>query len=407
MPMLSRHEVECVLAFLTPPELGAALRVCRLWKCAMDKARCFGFTTVCLESDITSAVSHLHPSTLAQLTRSAFARHVTTLGHPTENQRLNANTLNLDVCRLTRITTLHCRLRAKDVDSIRFPRTLTSISMIIETHRLTNSILEAMVPLDGLTELTMAWLSGIQSNISFAPLQRIPSLTQLVIKNWMFANPNALDDSQVMQLQALPHLTCMVLENFPQSSRHRLYQAPHSLQWQDIGWIPDLDAGMSTAVSRLSRLTRLATGHCTDLACLPHLKDLQSLTVHFTSEAWPMADLERALESCTRLTHLDLAGSSEPPIELSLIVSRMPHLSSLCLVQFQPITFDFLLHTKQLRTLAFHGIHIPSIPEQLFTCSRLEHLFILSALSWYGHTSKCNALYRRLVTALPHFKTLD
>ena len=125
----------------------------------------------------------------------------------------------------------------------------------------------------------------------------------------------------------MPSLRTMDVNRLSGAALLYMLRPPHSLQWQEIHIVREIDDELATELSTLPTLTKLGTISCRSVAFLPALTRLRSLELWMDSEARLSADIVAGLPSCSQLTELMLRNAAD--VTSRDLSQALPHLSQL------------------------------------------------------------------------------
>jgi len=364
---LYRHALESIFGFLSLADLSRVTAVTRAWSAAVD--------SMCR---IYAAVEQFP---LAAGT-SRLARHVGIIGSEVVPVAFHQDEMQLACSRLSGLHTLHWRLLSHLASSPQLPPSLTALTI---------DALEAS-----------AWAA----NYCAATASRLPKLISLTLSNSSLFSfvPFQLDsaaplhtlsldedlsDRQAVELRGMAHLTALdVILKAP--VMRVLLREPHQLQLQDLRvlWSLDDDDELTKLLASLSHLTKLEV-HCagtlTFLNSLPSLRALE--LVGFAEKIpvfWqpplppPPEQICHGLNQCALLNTFTLRNINLTSAHMSALLSLMPLLSDLRLVNMRSMTLDFLSTGAVARTLT----HLTLKSCHLAVCSlRIQDIFLLQQLT--------------------------
>ena len=218
--------------------------------------------------------------------------------------------------------------------------------------------------------------------VSFAPLAVAPRLR--VFRCWA-VDCGQPTHPQIDELRMLPNdMHRLDLPNLGRDSLLYLLRSPHSLRWQEIHAVRDIDDEVSAALSTLPTLTLLRTyWECRSVSFLPALKQLRSLQLTMGSAVRLAADLAAALSRCSQLTQLALCAQDVTSQHLSQALLHLPQLRELRLVECSALTsLSFLsqcIHlSHSLQLLLLSGSDAPAHPDEIRHVLTLKSLTLLN-----------------------------
>jgi hypothetical protein len=433
MPLI-RHTIECILAFLMPPELCSAMRVAKIWKSAMDHAGCFGFVAVRNMNQhfrLRSGDVDQYPDaifvgsyqTTEVLNRSAFARHVMGLGTRSDPQTIVGDKIGIDTARFLYVTHMSCQVM--DPHAISRLYGLVSRSPSTATPRVVqfpSRLMHLEIRMDRIITLTprdilhaVSTLSFLQSFIlirresiedwDFAPLHNLSNLTEFSLLKSNWSDPKlVLSDAQVEQLQTLPYITKMGLSAVHRSSFLKMLTCTHPLQWQDLDMMDEIDQECAEALCHAAQLTQLRAQFFRTTDFLTHLPRLRVLELHsrtntFHPKTWiPSAEaIGRALCTCHHIQNLTLR-SPQHTMQLTPMFAAMPQLTRLRFIYMDNMEdLECLVSTPSLTSLDLTGCTFITKDKltPLFTCHNLTTLRM-------SYTARMNGEEQELFCAKMH-----
>ena len=202
--------------------------------------------------------------------------------------------------------------------------------------------------------------------VSFAPLACAPQLQELCCSA---VDQEQLTHDHLDQLRMLSHLRTMSGRNLKGDSLLYLLRAPHSLQWQEIRAVDDLDDEVGTALSTFPTLTALHASSCRSVAFLPTLIRLRSLWLSMLSAVRLAAEVVAGLSCCSQLTALMLVAKDVTSQQMSQLLPCLPALRSL-----------ELWYCSSVASLSFFS-----------ECSHLSHS-LQSLHLWGGAAAHCSEI---------------
>ena len=192
---------------------------------------------------------------------------------------------------------------------------------------------------------------------------------------------------QLDQLRMMPQLRRMD-SSLSRDDLSYLLRAPHSLQWQEIPEVRDVDDEVVTS-SAFPTLTKLVTSRCRTVAFLPMFTSLRSLSLWMNSPARLAAEIVTGLSYCSQLTELTLRNAHDVTAQhLSQALPHLPELRELSLMFCSSLaSLSFLAEcaglSQSLQSLMLTACRSPAL-----RATELKHVMTLKSLAKLGlHSS--------------------
>jgi len=357
---LHRHALESVFSSLTLRELHGVLSVSRDWQAAVMLMRPITARAFC------PAVPAL---LVSRLRRHLFHLEIpyiqfrgTNLWNGVSAPQLIALTEQMPLLR-----SLKCDLLVPYTgDVLAFPAGLESVSLYFRPSEqnesqmvaLGNAVLAALLPL---TQLREVCLSGINSNLSLAPLQRMPALRELEL-GWNV--DRGMSDAQAADLRQVRQLERLWFEDLSHDAwplQRLLAESPSfSLRFLHGGdgcWLY-LREEAAVLLPRLPLLSELLISFDDprSLCHLAQLPDLRKLALRLPAVSQDARLMSCHLRACSGLQSLQLtrvhAGFFQlTSAQLAHAVAGMPQLQTLHLSGVDLGSLAFLAHGTLPHTL--------------------------------------------------------
>ena len=307
---LYRDALESVFGFLSLADLSRVLAVSRAWSAAVRSMKP-------IDAEVTS-----EGVSAWMIAASPLAVHVRHFGS-TDYYWKNSSG---DLLFLSRppfsLISLACALDLSPPARMFLGHSLQSLTLQLRDEANTAAVInEAFVTISRLPLLEKLdlWLSSFFPEVSFAPFAVAPRLRIFRCKALFVRQPT---HPQLDHLRMIPHLRSVDLA-LSRESLLFLLRAPHSLEWQEINRVDDIDSDVAAALSTLPTLTTLATLACCSVAFLPALTRLRSLVLDLDPDVLLAADIVAGLPCCSQLTDLALSAADVTSAHLS---EALPHL---------------------------------------------------------------------------------
>ncbi len=381
---LHRHALESIFDFLSFDELRSAMFVSRRWIDAVYSMRG-------LEKG-----KHLDSQQqVASALPSRLSRHVSSVDHWFKPGPLSPVQVQQIAVRMPFLRELHFLALSDDDWSggVRFPSSLRTVHVLFSAgfaESTINAFVAAISLQRSLTDVSLHLVDGLSQQVSFAPLQALPTLRSLSIRPPYDAPMRGsefveITDAQAQELRALTQLESLHCA-FSERTLLQLLQPPHGsrLQWTSV----DGGSCFTDAVTALlPSLPRLNSFHCSHFS--PELRSLNflgQLSV-LTSLSFYLCDhgsnertdtlLQTLPVSLPQVTRLNLSRSRLVMPQLSVLVSRLPQLRLLCLDEISHLDALTILEPVRntLHTLCIVDCKAPSFaPDALLSLGSFGQL---------------------------------
>jgi hypothetical protein len=383
-PPLYRDALTSVLAFLSLPELAAALSVNKEWAAAVQSMR---------PSMLPAAVSS---HALNALLSSRLRRHVGQLGMRSGDRwLLSLRSIELPLVRaLPQLQSLNVFLdELPSGAQLQFPPRLQRLQLALPDAVNAQDCAAVLTSIGRLVQLHTLQLRMKNGAVSLAPLQQLPLLRDLELD----VDLGPIVEPFAIELRALPHLhrLCICAWGIGQTHHDALFtallrDAPeeelHRLQWNDFAIDSlELTDELTPLLLRLPLLERLKVDlsgctHFDFFSALPQLTHLELHLWHMEDVAWKELLALFTSDGLTHLHTLELWAAPCSEDDLAKLLSHTPSLISLALGEMEQVaSLSFFRQLPKLAETLTH-LTVERVYSWRLTAADLQSLVVLRQL---------------------------
>ena len=390
--LLYSHALQSVLAWLSLPELSAAIAVCKGWNAAER-------SMPRLQWSYRSVLS-IRGSPLLDARPTGLARHISRVGMDAFRLELNAPILAKLSAALVNLRDLRCEVNASDSELpdpslLPLPRSLVVLRIKASMREVprVNALVVACSRLPSLTDLTF---KTFRREIDFSPLSaaRMPWLRRFSAP-WIFPDNQRprYSSKQVEQFREMTQINYLALSPISAATAQLLFALPNSLvalQTAEVFW--PLTDETAILLPRLPHLTTLLQDHDLRLSSVSFLRALpalQSCTMHCGQITAPVGEFASSLSHCAQLTYLCLIECPFQCAALAEVLAALPLLAELslsCCTLESLACFSDGVVVRSLRTLQLYSCSHPHL-----AVAELQHLVALQSLTSLSLHNVCAA----------------